>query len=607
MTSSYPTPKVSIGNQPPNQHHVKDGYKYDRRVTCAMVEDLLFDPVMAAKVLLGIQIPPHQELRILQAWTTHWTLDDSGFSTGKSFTYAVLSALRSILIAGRIGGILSGTFRQGKLIFAYYDRWAAISKIFRNCVKTQNGKLRLVHGQEVHEAHFRGTSTVRVLPPNFMQDSERIRSERWHDGYFDEWITFGNFKAFNKTIVARVTAVNHFDDCPVRQNHLHLSSTPDFVHHPAYRIVKQVQNNINAGNTNYGRFTSNYRHVPKTPKWQHLVNRKIIFSMQSMNPKGVVESEVDGLWTTDSLSYYSSAILDDLQLRQGIHIRIRRTHKDDTYIAAFDSARGQEGMKQAQGDDFSLSVLRIPFGETRAEFCFAVRRNNITAAQAAAIIHIYHQAFHFTLLGYDPGGGGMFVRDELRKTELEIMGKVEAVYPIVEMGDTSGTVGDVILVPIRRSTFQIAQLWGKMASDSVLVNRIHKNMRNVMETHQLVVPPEWPGWEKIGMTSRRLEIDQMRVMLEQAAGTSELERAWAETDLAMRQLILVDVERNDNGEPILDSHGMYKFKSKQKKDAAYSLIYAVLLKAAWDNLIAMGLVDGAGQAEDEGYCATSEI
>src|SRR6185295_7460698 len=226
MTPLKPEPNAPV--------HVQNGWSYDRRVTAMMVEDMLFNPMLACKVLLGVLLPPHEELRILQMWTNYLTLDDSGFSTGKSFTYAVVAALRSILLSQRISGILSGTFRQGKLIFQNFDRWHSMSKIFRGCVKTgKSGGPRLVHGAEVWEAHFRGGSSIRVLPPNFLQNSERLRSERWNDGYFDEWTTFGNFRAFNQTIIGRVTAVNEYPDCPVRQNHIHLSSTPNFTHHPA--------------------------------------------------------------------------------------------------------------------------------------------------------------------------------------------------------------------------------------------------------------------------------------------------------------------------------------------------------------------------------------
>jgi hypothetical protein len=569
--------------------YAKNGYTYDKRVTAMMVEDMIFDPILATKVILGIDVPPHEELRILEMWTNQFTLDDSGFSTGKSFTLAAVAALRSILFPGRISGILSGTFRQGKLIFQNFDRWHSNSKIFRHCVKIANGKVRLVHGSDLWEAHFRGMSTVRVLPPNFYQDSERLRSERWNDGYMDEWTTFGNFRAFTTTIIGRVTAVNNYPNCPVRQNHIHLSSTPNFTHHPAYKIVKQIQGNIDAGNTDYARMTFNYRHIPKNAKWAKLVNRKVIFAMQTMNPKGVVDAEVNGNWTSDSLSYYSSFILDDEQLRVAkMHILKGRFKRGDVYLAAFDMARGSADSKsRGGGDDFALSVIRVPAAtktnpSPKAEFCCCVRKNNISSEQAAGLIHEYHQAFQFSMIMYDPQGGGSFVRDDLRKPLQLIRGESKSAYPIVESGDTSGTIGDMILVPVRRSTIQISMLWGKMASESVMVNRIHKNMRNLLDMHQIALPPAWPHWQKLGIISTRWEIDHMRKVLNQASGITELDRMWAETDLAIRQLISVDVERDGNGDPLIDKFGMYHFKSKGKKDSAYSLIYVCLLKLIWD-------------------------
>jgi hypothetical protein len=578
---------IPINTPAKTEGFAQNGWKYDKRVTAMMVEDMLFDPILGAKVLLGItKIPPHEELRILAMWSTYCTLDDSGFSTGKSFTYAIIAALRSLLIPGRIGGILSGTFRQGQLIFQNFDRWHSTSKIFRNCVKVVGGKPRLVHGSAVWEAFFRGGSTVRVLPPNFLQDSERLRSERWHDGYFDEWTTFGNFKAFTTTIIGRVTALNEdFHDCPVRQNHIHLASTPNFKHHPSYRIVKKLQANIDAGNKSYKRLTFNYRHVPNTKKYAAFVDRKTIFMMQTMNPKGVVTAEVDGYWTDDSLSYYSSSLVENDRLRHKTYILTARLRADDIYLAAFDMARGRAGSKRNKGgDDFAMSVLRIPRGKHKPEYCFAIRRNNIESAQAAAIVQEFHQRFQFSYVMYDPGGGGMFVRDELRKPEQYINGQNVSVYPMIEMDDSTGTMGDMILIPFRRSSFFIDRLWGKMRSDSILVNRVHQNMRDLLENFNIRFPNMWGGWQDLGCLGMRREIDQMRDTLNSNTSLPELQRAHAEIDLAIRQLVSVDVERDDNGDPVLDKFQMYKFKSKEKKDSAYSLIYAALLILVWNQM-----------------------
>ncbi len=599
LPATNPTPPLTTT-------FAKDGWKYDRKVTAMMVEDMLFDPILGAKVLLGLaKIPPHEELRILAMWTTYCTLDDSGFSTGKSFTYAIVAALRSILIPGRIGGILSGTYRQGQLIFQNFDRWFNTCKIFRNCVKIAGGKPRLVHGASAWEAHFRGGSTIRVLPPNFLQDSERLRSERWNDGYFDEWTTFGNFKAFTSTIIGRVTANNEYSDCPVRQNHMHLASTPNFKHHPSYRIVKRIQANIDAGNQSFMRMTFNYRHVPKTKKYAGFVDRKAILMMQTMNPSGVVKSEVDGMWTEDSLSYYSSSLVEKPDLRHGIYILNCRHKSDDVYLCAFDMARGRAGSKRSKGgDDFALSVLRIPRGVGKAEYCCAIRKNNIEANQAAAIVQELHQQFQFSYVLYDPGGGGLFVRDELRKPTQLIRNQERAVYPLIEMDDTSGTIGEMILVPFRRSSWHIDRLWGKMRSDSILVNRVHQNMRDLLENNGIVFPHEWGGWHDLGCLGQRREIDVMRDILNNATGISDIERTHAEVDLAIRQLVSVDVERDENGEPILDKFQMYRFKSKEKKDLAYSLIYAALLVAVYRQL---GVQDETDERGNNNFFAAGGI
>jgi hypothetical protein len=572
-------------------NYAENGYRYDTKLTSMMVEDMLFDPILAAKVLLDQELPPHEELRVLWMWGTHFTMDDSGFSTGKSYTHALVLALRSILIPGRISGVLSGTFRQGKLIFQYLERWYSKSRIFRSCVKHQKGQPRFLHGSELWQAFFRGGSEVRVLPPSITTDSLRLRSERWNDGYIDEWVTFGNFHALTSTIFGRATAANIFIDCPVRQNHLHLSSTPGYTHDPAYALVKSIDRNIEAGSQDYGRFTVNYRHVPDTPKWRGLVDRKTIFSMQTMNPPGVVASEIDGLWQSDSQSYYSSQCIEAIRVA-AIRPILRRYREQDIYVLGFDTARGQSPNKRADGDDFSATVWRIPDGTGTPYPCHQVRKNNITAANMAGIIHELHGLFQFSWILYDSLGGGMFVRDEMMKIEQIIRGQRKDVFPIVEFGSTSGVMGDPILIPFKRSSFHIKQMWGTMGSESVILNRLHQSVRHAIENQSVAFPSQWDKW---GDHESRCDLDSMRRYLTKNVAINDLERSRAELDLAIRQLILVDVVRDENNNPKVDSHGMYKFVSVFKKDAAYSLCYGYLAVMLFHYMENKGLSSRGGQ------------
>lgn len=552
------------------KHKVKYG-KLTPAVTAAMVEDMLFDPILAAKVLLGVRLPPHEELRVLWMWTKQFTCDDSGFSTGKSWTLALVSALRSILMPHRVSGIISKSFRQGKNLFSNFDRWYLTSKIFRSCIQHKNGKSRLVHDSEVWRAHFRGGSEIRVLPPNWLQDAEQIRGERWNDGYFDEWTVFGNFKAFNNTVIGRVTNINHFPNCPVRQNHIHLASTTNFKHHPSYKMVENIDHQIAIGNKDYSRFTCNYRHIPDTPQWRWMVNRKVIYHMQTHNPKGVVESEIDGRWSDSSGSYYSSFYIS--KVRRSYEPYFKRTNQLDIFIGAFDTARGGTTTDISKsGDDFSLSFFRMVPGEWHPHHALTVRKYKVTDTQMSGIVHKWQDRLGSNVYIFDPGGGGLFVRDKLKLSEQLIEGEKQKVVPLTSMGDISGVLGLPIVYPFSRAETVFKQMWGKMQSDSILINRAHKEFRAAIESGRVTLFGEWAGWECEGsgwnVTSKRNWLNQNYSAL------SEEDLIRAEMDLAVSQLIQVDVERDENKMPKLDSYGQYKFESKVKKDSAYSLLYA---------------------------------
>ena len=569
-----------------------------------MVEDMMFDPILASKVLLQVRLPPHEELRVMWMWTTYYTNDDSGFSTGKSWTLGLVSALRSILMPERISGVLSKTFAQGKLIFQNFDRWYNTSAIFRSCVKHQGGKPRLIHGNDAWVAYFRGGSEVRVLPPNFLNDSERIRSERWNDAYLDEWTTYGNFKALNTTIMGRITNKNYFRNCPVRQNHVHLASTPQFTHHPSYKMVEMVDTEINRNNPDYGRFSCNYRHVPNTEEWQWLINRKIIYHMQVNNPRGVVKSEIDGVWSTDSSSYYSSEIVSNCRLNMIPFCNTRMTG-EEVFICGVDVARGGGDQNQdGEGDDFAMSVFRLIPGSMFPHHVLTVRKNKISDVQMSGLIHKYHRKMGFNFIVFDPGGGGLFVKDKLKNEMQLIENEMVRCTPIVTWTDNSGVIGDTILIPFSRSDPYLAQMWGKTASDSVLVNRIHQEFKGAIENRKVGLCGSWKGWEGNGSL---WDVGRMRYFLNMHKDIKEEERCKAEMDLAVTQLIHVDYKRDENNAPVLDAYGMYNFKSKQKKDAAYSLLYAYCGVLVYRFLHDSGMDVGNNDDKDTVACATEEI
>jgi len=83
------------------------------RFTAEDAHKLLHNPVLAYKVVLGYDLPPHEVIRVEDAWTTKNVIDDSGRDTGKSFNFVAIAVLKCILIADRVTGIISHTFGGG--------------------------------------------------------------------------------------------------------------------------------------------------------------------------------------------------------------------------------------------------------------------------------------------------------------------------------------------------------------------------------------------------------------------------------------------------------------------------------------------------------------
>jgi len=552
-------------------------WRLDRKLTATMIDDFIHDPVLAAKVIIGWDLPPHQQIRLMDMWTTHLTIDDSGFSSGKTATFAIAIALRSILFSERKTGIVSGTFRQSKIIFGYFDSWYNSSPIFRYCLKHARGKPKITHGTDAWEAQYRGDSIVRALPPGFIGDStkdkSRLRSERWHDGYFDEWTTF-DITIMTRTLFGRVTALNRNPDDPIRQNHIHLASTPGFTSYPSYEVIRSIDKKISMGSKNYSRFTSNYRHVPKRKKWVGFVDYKTIHTMQTTNPEGVVKSEIDGVWQSDSLSYYSYNGISSCRM-SGCPIMFKRRDASDIYIAGFDSARGgvsREKQESGEGDDFSISVIRIPGGYGKKQHVLTIRKNNVTSQQMAGVVYRLNDVFNFKYIVYDPGGGGAFVADDLKSDYLVVNDKRIQIIPIVDRFDFSIPASYHVLIPFKRGFQSIDKTFDKVASDSIIINKLHKYVSGQIANKKIALQEKWNGWPvHYGVSN----LGQMRKFLNASSTILEkTELACAEMDLAALQLVSVDVARK-NGAAVIDSYGMYKFTSRYKKDSAYGLIYAM--------------------------------
>lgn len=280
---------------------------------------------------------------------------------------------------------------------------------------------------------------------------------------------------------------------------------------------------------------------------------------------------------------------------------------EEIFVAGIDVARGGQSARigSGSGDDFAMTTMKATLTGP-IYWVKTIRWNGVGAGQMSGLIYKEDEAFEYNLLMMDAGGGGLFVRDAMRQPFQTYNDKAMSVTPIITLDDPllagdDGRGRSIARAPLSlfsRADERIKRVIGKMPSDSALINKAHDLMRAAIENRHLVMPPKWAGWDdlglagriaskkKDGLTGRQLEYDpeRMRRILNDAGGLSEADKAHAEIDLAVLQLLQVDREKDKEGSPKLDSHNMFKFTSSQHKDAAYSAVYAFFAMWLWREL-----------------------
>lgn len=262
------------------------------------------------------------------------------------------------------------------------------------------------------------------------------------------------------------------------------------------------------------------------------------------------------------------------------------------YFSGIDSATGgQARTKLGKGggatDDFAIATLRAQEGGV-PQFVDCYRANGLTDYQMSAMIHRRHLKFQYEMLMMDPGGGGLFVRDKLREPDQFDGRERFNVRPLITKDDEQMLgQGDDRLVLFGRSDSRITgdpkrQIPGcgfVLTAESLLPNKMHELMRAALEATPSGInfPPMWGGWNNQSFSNA----DDMRKYLMSTELTGK-HRVNAEIDLALAQLVQIARKMNPDMTTIYqDKFGFYEFKSPQKKDSAYALIYAYFAFWLW--------------------------
>ena len=551
--------------------------------------ELLHSPVLAFKVILDYDLPPHEVIRVEDSWTAKYIMDDSGRDSGKSFNYMGINILKCILISDRICGIVSHTFGGGKQLFSdYIDDWYNSSPFFRaQCVS------KPTHASDMWFIKFKNKSQFRVVPPDILKGGRRMRSQRWNSGIFNEWVFYPdydpNVSVIDRVIIPIVTRQNKFfaeTRDPVYQNQLFFESSPDFEFNPAYKRVRQFDRKIAQGNKNYKHFNFNYNDIPK--EWDWIIDRDIMENAKELMPLVYFLMEWMGVWGRDTVdSPYSPKRIKGIRSKD---VRVELKGDGSDYAMGVDIARSPGG----KGDDFAISVIKIGSEEVKDAFVYCFRRNNVTSDEMAWYIHEVFDKFPTTkILMQDPGGGGIYVYDSMKKQKLEISGEIQEVLPIIATDDIDIELkGNRILVFFKRGAPEIDEAYGKMKGDDVLVNMAHKVLQGAIEKKRLLTPLEVEEFEpdKNGKLLPIVKSDEKILIMQHIEN-------------ALKELLNIEVEKDKDKKPkrTINNQFVYYVRGKKKKDSAYSLLYANFAANVWRKL------QGKESDEDESGVAALEI
>lgn len=281
------------------------------------------------------------------------------------------------------------------------------------------------------------------------------------------------------------------------------------------------------------------------------------------------------------------------------HLQISKTVEDDDWIycAGVDVARGghESADSKDSSDDFAISTIRFK-PDYPKQLVHHYRASGIELSQMSARVHRQHLRFNYGLIMVDPGGGGVFLGDELRKPIQNDGREAFNVKPLITDDDAylAGT-GEPILAYFRRGEPKLDAISFRFRSESHLPNKAHELLKSALQHKNLVLPVPWAGWER--ERSEFSSADQARRWINTHEGLSGRDLVAAEIDLAAMQLIQIEREADCDGTPRMDRHGNFRFISKRKKDSAYALLYANFAAHVYQQLHLMDIIPVKGEAE----------
>lgn len=450
-----------------------------------MIADLLYNPVMAAKIFFDIELDAFQSAALKIQWFATDSEDHSGHGSSKTIRAWLLANLSCLLLPECVVGVVYQNFQSGKDNFwKYFNDGKYMTPLFRS----QLGRFDKGSHKERASSRepgnwklfYRSGGRIEMPAPGHMSNAEKLGSWEVNRMVIDEANKIRRMgEGIENQLINRVRLPSFNPDHPVWQNKVWRMGTAETADHPAFEFHQRRLKEERRGNPSLYSFGFCYKDwsnlkCPTGKSFRDQVpNWRTIRASNLEMTKSRRKAEALGLYDLSSEGWYNAEWLDaaaEAGRRRNLEPILSRADdphgtEETRFFGGIDAARSAN----PGNDEGAIVILRAePKVEQPSDndadwdlaFIYALVCLNHDGGMWSGAIHMLHKAFGFTRLLMDPGGSD-FISCELRKERQEIYGIETRCAPIVKMDDTETPSGaaNFILSLTRSADPGMRNLW----------------------------------------------------------------------------------------------------------------------------------------------------
>ena len=429
------------------------------------------------KLLMGIELHPIQIALLQEFWYRPFPMFIASRGFGKSFSLALYSMLKCILVPGTKIVIVGSAFRQSKIIFEYMETMWRNSPIIRSIFSSNDDGPR----RDVDRCTIRlGDSWAIAVP---MGDGSKIRGLRAHIIIADEFASIS--PDIYETVVAGFAAVSASPIQNVKEEARKKAMREDGLWTDELEAVQIKKGNqaIISGTADYSfkhfaQYWNRYKAIinsqgdrhklkeifgsdtPENFNWKdysivripyELIPKGFMDDKQVARAKatihnGIYNMEYAACFTEDSDGFFKRSLIESCVCKEDNPVVI-----NDKEILFDVTTKGNPQYQYVYGidpasekDNFSIVVLELHQDHSRIVYCWTTNRSNFKDRQKTGLVqeHDFYgfcarrirnlmKVFPCERIGMDAQGGGVAIEEALHDP-----GKLEEgeqlIWPVID-------------------------------------------------------------------------------------------------------------------------------------------------------------------------------